>query len=39
MIVIQPLSENFALPDGRYALMLKGQAYDFSFEGQITEAA
>jgi hypothetical protein len=39
MIVIKPEKDDFALPAGRYALILKGQAYDFSIDGQITEPA
>jgi hypothetical protein len=39
MIVIRPERDDFSLPAGRYALMLKGQAYDFSVEGPITESA
>jgi hypothetical protein len=39
MIVIRPETADFSLPAGRYALMLKGQAYDFSVDGPITETA
>jgi hypothetical protein len=39
MIVIRPENDGFAFPAGRYALVLKGQAYDFSIEGPITETA
>jgi hypothetical protein len=39
MIAIQPEKEEFAFPAGRYALVLKGQAYDFSIDGPITEPA
>jgi hypothetical protein len=38
-IVIRPENDDFALPAGRYALVLKGQAYDFSIAGPITETA
>jgi hypothetical protein len=39
MIAIQPEKDDFAFPAGRYALVLKGQAYDFSIDGPITEPA
>ena len=39
MIVMQSENESFAFPAGRYALVLKGQAYDFSVAGPITEPA
>jgi len=39
MIVIRPQSDDFSLPAGRYALALKGQAYDFSVAGAITDTA
>ena len=39
MIVVRPESDDFTLPAGRYALILKGQAYDFSVEGPIIQAA
>ena len=38
MIAIRSESDDFSFPAGRYALMLKGQAYDFSVEGPITES-
>ena len=38
MIVIRSESGDFSLPAGRYALILKGQAYDFKVEGPITQA-
>jgi hypothetical protein len=37
MILIRPASPQFALPAGRYALALKGQAFDFNVDGQITD--
>jgi hypothetical protein len=37
MIMIRPESENFAFPAGRYGLVIKGQAYDFTIAGPITE--
>jgi hypothetical protein len=37
MIVIRPQSENFALPAGRYALVLKTAAYDFTIAGAVTD--
>jgi hypothetical protein len=36
MVAIRP-EDDFILPAGRYALLLKGQAYDFSIDGRITE--
>jgi hypothetical protein len=39
MIVMQSENEAFSFPAGRYALVLKGQAYDFSVAGPITEPA
>lgn len=39
MIIIRPESDDFSFPAGRYALMLKGQAYDFNVDGPITDAA
>jgi hypothetical protein len=38
MLMIRPESPDFVLPAGRYALVLKGQAYDFTVAGPITEA-
>jgi hypothetical protein len=38
MIVIRPESDDFVFPAGRYALVLNGQAYDFSVDGPITES-
>ena len=39
MIAVQPESAGFVLPAGRYAMVFKGQAYDFSIGGDITEPA
>jgi hypothetical protein len=39
MLVVRPAKDDFVLPAGRYALVIKGQAYDFTIAGTITEAA
>jgi hypothetical protein len=39
MILLRPESSDFVLPPGRYGLVLKGQAFDFSVAGPITEPA
>ena len=39
MIAVRPESAGFVLPAGRYAMVFKGQAYDFSVGGDITEPA
>ena len=39
MLVITPESEDFVFPAGRYGLVVKGQAYDFTIAGPITEPA
>jgi hypothetical protein len=39
MLMIRPENEDFVLPAGRYGLVIKGQAYDFTVAGPITEAA
>src|SRR6516162_2249073 len=39
MIMIKPENEDFVFPAGRYGLVIKGQAYDFTVAGPITEAA
>jgi hypothetical protein len=39
MLVLRPENSDFAFPAGRYALVLKGQAYDFTVAGSITDAA
>jgi hypothetical protein len=38
MLVIQPENSDFVFPAGRYGLVLKGQAYDFSVAGPVTES-
>jgi hypothetical protein len=39
MLMIRPENEDFVFPAGRYGLVIKGQAYDFTVSGPITEAA
>jgi hypothetical protein len=39
MLVIRPESGEFVFPAGRYGLVIKGQAYDFTVAGPITEPA
>ena len=39
MLIITPESEDFVFPAGRYGLVIKGQAYDFTIAGPITEPA
>jgi len=39
MIAIRPDPPDFVFPAGRYALVLKGAAYDFTVEGATTDAA
>jgi hypothetical protein len=39
MIVIEPESPDFTFPPGRYAMVLQGNAYDFSVAGPITDMA
>jgi hypothetical protein len=39
MLLIRPESSDFVLAAGRYGLVLKGQAYDFTIAGRITDAA
>jgi hypothetical protein len=39
MIIIRPADSTSPLPSGRYALVFKGQAYDFSVDGPVTDAA
>jgi hypothetical protein len=39
MILLRPPNSQFSLPPGRYALVLKGQGYDFSVAGQMTDSA
>jgi hypothetical protein len=39
MLMIRPEKADFVFPAGRYGLVIKGQAYDFTVAGRITEAA
>src|SRR5262249_3609362 len=39
MLMIRPQNEDFVFPAGRYGLVIKGQAYDFTVAGAITETA
>jgi hypothetical protein len=39
MILIRPADADFSFPAGRYALVLKAVAYDFSVDGPITDRA
>jgi hypothetical protein len=39
MLMIRPENADFVFPAGRYGLVVKGQAYDFTVAGPITEAA
>jgi hypothetical protein len=39
MLVVRASSPDFAVPAGRYVLVLKGEAYDFSVAGEITDPA
>ena len=39
MLMIRPENVDFVFPPGRYGLVIKGQAYDFTVAGPITEAA
>ena len=39
MLIIRPESEDFVFPAGRYGLVIKGQAYDFTIAGAIIESA
>src|SRR5262245_10777865 len=39
MLMIRPENVDFIFPAGRYGLVIKGQAYDFTVAGPITEAA
>jgi hypothetical protein len=39
MIVIRPADPNFTLSPGRYVLMFKNQAYDFSVAGTVSDTA
>ena len=37
MVLFRPETPDFSFPAGRYALVLKGQAFDFTVSGPITE--
>ncbi len=37
MIIIRPPTSNFVFPAGRYALVVKNEAYDFTVAGAITD--
>jgi hypothetical protein len=39
LLIVRPESEDFVFPAGRYGLVIKGQAYDFTIAGPITEPA
>lgn len=39
MILLKPASDDFSFPPGRYALLLRNQAYDFAIEGVLTDPA
>jgi hypothetical protein len=39
MLVLQPDQSDFVLTPGRYGLILKGQAYDFTVAGQVSDLA
>jgi hypothetical protein len=39
MIVLRPQGPQQVLPPGRYALVLKGEGYDFSIAGPMTDPA
>jgi hypothetical protein len=39
MLLVQPEKADFTLPPGRYVLALKGQGYDFTVGGGVTELA
>jgi hypothetical protein len=39
MVLLRSENAEFVLPPGRYALVLRGQAYDFTIAGPITEPA
>ena len=39
MILVRAEDPEFAIPPGRYALMLNGQPYDFVVEGLVTDPA
>jgi hypothetical protein len=37
MLVMRPDQSDFVFPAGRYGLVIKGQAYDFTVDGPITD--
>jgi len=39
MIIIQPERDDLEFPAGRYALVLKNVAYDFTLDGSMTDVA
>jgi hypothetical protein len=39
MLLVQPEKADFALPAGRYVLVLKDQGYDFTVAGKVTDVA
>jgi hypothetical protein len=39
LLLLRPESPEFEFAPGRYALVVKGQAYDFTVAGEITETA
>ena len=39
MILIRPEHPEFVFPAGRYALVLKGVAYDFTLDGPMVDSA
>ena len=39
MILIRPIEGDFSFPPGRYALVLKNVAYDFSVDGPVSDVA
>jgi hypothetical protein len=39
MLLMRPANSDFVFPAGRYGLVLKGQAYDFTVAGPITDLA
>jgi len=39
MLVMRPANPDFVLPAGRYGLVLKGQAYDLTVDGPVTDSA
>jgi hypothetical protein len=39
MLLVRPENNEFVLPPGRYALVIKGSGYDFTVAGRITDKA